>query len=229
MRVKLAAQALSKSVADAIVFCREDLKLRDFQGSEATSEFIYLLDQVFDILNSRSPTQKGLKAPLSRNNFNSAAAILDKFTKIVLGMTYTEVRSYEKTNKVVQTTKQLCQGLRKRAALGLITSIQSIRAIAKTLLYRDDGPFRYVMTYRFSQDPLELFFNVVRGKLGNNNNPTTIQFQHIMKVMWHVNPLKSSKTGNCIAQCIDEILPGGLLKLAPPPKKIVALEGDELL
>ena len=40
MKVSRAAQTLSRSVADAIDFCREDLKLQEFQGSEATTEFI---------------------------------------------------------------------------------------------------------------------------------------------------------------------------------------------
>lgn len=193
MRVKLAAQALSKSVADAIVFCREDLKLPEFQGSEGTTDFIYLIDKVFDILNSRSPRQRWQKSAISRRNFESVSAVLNEFAETVLGMTYTETRNYKKTNSVVKTTKQLCQGSRKRAALGLIVSSQSILTIAKDLLYRFEDPFLYVMTYRFSQDLLELFFNAVRGKLGRNNNPTTLDFENIMKVIWHVSPLKSNK------------------------------------
>lgn len=40
MKCSLAAQTLSRSVADAIDFCREDLKLPQFQNSQATTEFI---------------------------------------------------------------------------------------------------------------------------------------------------------------------------------------------
>ena len=40
MKVSLATQTLSKSVADAIRFCREELHLAHFEGSEATEEFI---------------------------------------------------------------------------------------------------------------------------------------------------------------------------------------------
>lgn len=229
MRVKLAVQALSKSVADAIVFCREDLKLPEFQGSEGTTEFIYLIDKVFDILNSRSPTQRWQKSAMSRRNFESVSAVLNEFAETVLGMTYTESRHYKKTNSVVKTTKQLCQGSRKRAALGLIVSSQSILAIAKDLLYRLEDPFLYVLTYRFSQDLLELFFNTVRGKLGRNNNPTTLDFENIMKVIWHVNPLKSNNTGNCIAQTIENVLPGGLLKLQPCKKIQLVESAQELL
>jgi len=40
MKVSLATQTLSRSVADALKFCRTELALPEFQGSEATEEFI---------------------------------------------------------------------------------------------------------------------------------------------------------------------------------------------
>ena len=40
---------------------------------------------------------------------------------------------------------------------------------------------RFVMTYRFSQDAIELFFGVIRRKLGCNNNPTSIEFRTAYK------------------------------------------------
>lgn len=54
MNVKLAVQTLSSSVADAIDILREDIKLPQFAGSEKTTEFIRIIDQLFDILNSKS-------------------------------------------------------------------------------------------------------------------------------------------------------------------------------
>ncbi len=51
MKLSIAAQTLSASVADAIDFLRDDLKMPQFQGSEATSEFIRLFDHLFDIFN----------------------------------------------------------------------------------------------------------------------------------------------------------------------------------
>lgn len=45
MKVKLAAQTLSASVADALEFCDQDLNLEDFRGCEATVQFIRLVDR----------------------------------------------------------------------------------------------------------------------------------------------------------------------------------------
>ena len=64
MKVNLAAQALSSSVADAIEYCTDKLKLPQFQGSEPTVKFLRLFDHLFDIMNSRNPLAKGYKAPL---------------------------------------------------------------------------------------------------------------------------------------------------------------------
>lgn len=68
MKVALAAQTLSSSVADAIEFCTRDLILPEFQGSEATVRFIRCIDRLFDFLNSRNPFEKGYKAPLQPTN-----------------------------------------------------------------------------------------------------------------------------------------------------------------
>ena len=71
MNVKLAVQTLSSSVADAIDFLREDMKLPQFGGSEKTTQFIRvrIMDQLFDMLNCKSPVGKGLKEPITLANF----------------------------------------------------------------------------------------------------------------------------------------------------------------
>lgn len=51
MKVKLAVQTLSASVADAIDYCREVLQLPKFLGSEATTKFIRICDRYLDLNN----------------------------------------------------------------------------------------------------------------------------------------------------------------------------------
>ena len=63
MKVNLAAQTLHArhaSVADAIELCCCNIKLYQFASSEATVRFLRIIDQLFDILNSRNPFAKGL-------------------------------------------------------------------------------------------------------------------------------------------------------------------------
>ena len=59
MNVRLAAQTLSSSVADAIAFLDILMKLPGFQDSEGTVNFARTIDRLFDILNSRNPMGKG--------------------------------------------------------------------------------------------------------------------------------------------------------------------------
>lgn len=64
MNVQLAAQTLSSHVADVISYLRKQGH-SFFKNSEATEEFIYMIDRLFDLLNSRNPFEQGYKSPLS--------------------------------------------------------------------------------------------------------------------------------------------------------------------
>jgi hypothetical protein len=226
MNVKFAVQVLSSSVADAIDFCREDLTLEEFQGSKPTTDFIKLLDKAFDILNSGDPNLKGYKAPLKVTNFHSCTSFLEDFCKMILKFTYLETTTTRGKSKSVR--KLVCRGNRKRCVLRFVVSIKSIISISYTLLYRSRSPFWYVCTYRFSQDLLELLFNQIRGRLGRNNNPNTIEFENIMKSLSHQNMLKSSNTGNCILQMTENEIPGGLLPLQRSKRKLELISDREL-
>ena len=87
---------------------------------------------------------------------------------------------------------------RKRFAQGFITTATSVQRMTKFLFEMDDRPFRYFLTYKISQDHLELIFNCVRGKLGNNNNPDVEEFQYALRrILLHV-ALSPSQNGNCL-------------------------------
>ncbi|KAG5895480.1 hypothetical protein JTB14_011178 [Gonioctena quinquepunctata] len=68
MKVNLAAQTISNSIADAMEFLMKDIQHPDFADAEGTIEFIRVFDRAFDICNSRSPIGTGSKAPLRERN-----------------------------------------------------------------------------------------------------------------------------------------------------------------
>ena len=68
MKVNLATQTISDSVASSIDFSRTHLKLKQFVKSEATTEFLRVFDSIFDVMNSRSPFGKYSKSPMRRTN-----------------------------------------------------------------------------------------------------------------------------------------------------------------
>lgn len=64
MKVHLAAQAISASLADALEFCHMDLGHEAFLGSGLLLQFLRVFDRLFDILHSRNPLVTNFKAPL---------------------------------------------------------------------------------------------------------------------------------------------------------------------
>ncbi|CAL4063091.1 unnamed protein product, partial [Meganyctiphanes norvegica] len=69
MKVNLAVQVFSSSVADALEFCSRHLAdYKEFKDCEATVKFIRIFDNLFDVLNSRNPFAKGNKAAMHVGN-----------------------------------------------------------------------------------------------------------------------------------------------------------------
>lgn len=66
MKVKLAVQTLSSSVADSLQFLSKTSK--DFENCNVTIKFIRVVDEILDFLNSRNPYAKGFKQPINKQN-----------------------------------------------------------------------------------------------------------------------------------------------------------------
>ena len=65
---------------------------------------------------------------------------------------------------------------RKTAFIGFIMAIDSVTALFKRLVLQPQLSLKYLLTYKLSQDFLELFFICIQAKGGFNNNPTARQF-----------------------------------------------------
>ena len=119
-------------------------------------------------MNSKTPFAKGNKAPVSLENL---AAWIDKCQKLA---DYLFALKDEKGN-------YLRCGHCKTAIWGFVFSIESIASIVKHLLTHKTFPYKYVLTYKFSQDHLELLFNEIRRRGGWNNNPNVLQFKYALR------------------------------------------------
>ena len=148
MKVNLAAQTLSSSVADSLMFCLSELKLPQFTGCEAAVKFIKTVDRLFDILNSRNPFGKGSKSPLRRSNEDMWLPFLAEAKAYILGLT-------DNTGKPMYSTK------RKTAFVGLLCDIHTVEAVYTTLVKEEPYHLKYLLTYKLSQDHIELFFGAV--------------------------------------------------------------------
>ncbi|CAL4127774.1 unnamed protein product, partial [Meganyctiphanes norvegica] len=70
---------------------------------------------------------------------------------------------------------------RKTGFIGFLVAIKSFRGIFHDLVESPQAQLKYLLTYKFSQDHLELFFGAVCAAGGANTNPTSVQFTAIYK------------------------------------------------
>jgi hypothetical protein len=136
MKVSIAAQTLSTSVADALDFLREDLKMNEFQDSKATSEFIRLFDRLFDIFNSRSFIGRNFKAPLKLENQHEWLSL------------FAEASLYIKQLQKLDGTPILASKI-KTGYLGFLCGIVTFQNLFQDLVLQ--GSLDYILTYKFSQ------------------------------------------------------------------------------
>lgn len=188
MNVRLAAQTLSSSVADAIEFLDVSMKLAQFNNSQATVNFIRILDRAFDILNSRNPMGKGYKQPLRQQSRGTWESILKSTVDYLLSL----VTITDGKKKLLSTHN------RKTFVIGFVITIKSIIEMSDEMFSLPENPFKYIMTYKFSQDHIELLFSCVRSKGGWNNNPNSLQLKYALRKMLFRNAVKASKNSNCI-------------------------------
>lgn len=211
MNVRLAAQTISSSVADAIDFLRLSGNA-EFQGSEATTEFIRIFDRIFDVMNSRTLFAKGYKSPLFLHNIHYWKQI------------FSETAIYIKGLKINGTNVLL--HARKTFALGFLINIYSFAHLAEYLLTRSVMPLKYVITYKCSQDHLELFFSCIRSRGGWNNNPNVQQFKWAMRKLLFRNSVKPSVNGNCLINYSSDLAP--VFDFKNPRRNIIENQNEDV-
>lgn len=184
MNVKLAAQVLSSSVADAIEFLAKSGH-KNFVGSEATIEFIRYIDRIFDIFNAKNPFGVGYKAPLRLTNKNFWMNVIS------------ETKNY--LANLIIDEENILSHRRKTPALGLIIDCVSFKNLIDELLSDDGINMKYFLPYKCSQDHVEIFFSCVRARGGFNDNPSALQFRYIMRKLLFRNSVQPTVSANIIA------------------------------
>ena len=163
MRVKLAAQTLSASVAKALEYVH-NIDICGFEQCLGTAKFISMIDRLFDIFNSKSPFGKGYKGPIRLSNIENTRKFLEETRNVLLTATQSN-------------NQKVCEGKRKIAFIGFAFNIQILLGLSDYMLTQIQPSFKYVLTYKFSQDHLEIFFSNIRHCGGWNNNPSALQFR----------------------------------------------------
>lgn len=123
MKVKLATQLLSQSVADALKFCNDTLKLHQFSNAGATISFIELFNKAFDILNSRSISCIESKKALCNENIEEIKLFTNHFCTCIKGL-----KILESDNNFIP----VLQSKRKTGFIGFIVSLNSLLQLYST-------------------------------------------------------------------------------------------------
>lgn len=182
MKVFLATQTISSSVADAINYLRTT-GCKQFHGSEATCEFL-TFDRLFDMLNCRSVYGKGYKAPLSLQNQRVWDEVLKTSEKYIYHL--------KLEGQSILNIK------RKTFALGFLININSFRQLALDLLQNINKSLKFFLPYKCSQDHIELYFSCLRSRGGWNNNPNILQVLWAVRRFLYKNSVKASINANCL-------------------------------
>jgi hypothetical protein len=184
MKVKLATQVLSHTVAAAI---STYVSLGAMSASAAgTAEFITAFDKIFDCLNSSSV--KYANGKLHRKALSDSSVHLKFLTD--------EAIPFLSSIKVINRTTGADATNTLRCLKGFQITLHGILALWSEL--RSAHSFKFLLTRRLNQDPLENFFGTVRQQGGNSDNPTPGQFRTAFKKLFYDNFLVSS-AGNCNA------------------------------
>ena len=88
MKVRFAVQVLSR-VSKSLWFCRAHLKLKQFEYSNATEEFILIMNDIFDLFNSNNKycnTFYPLKNALSEENKEDWIHTFQRCEEYILGL-----------------------------------------------------------------------------------------------------------------------------------------------
>lgn len=198
MKVKLATQIMSMSVANALKLCNEILTSSLFVDTEGTVDFIEIFNHLFDVFNSKSSDLYGMKKPLSLKNANDIIAFLEKAKLYILNL-YIFIKYRREVRKRITVKiikKKIIESKNKTGFLGFLICIESLKHLYTTLV--EGQRLRYIATYRLSQDHIEMLFGTIRRHGGYNNNPNVIQFKGIFKKILQHLEMKSSFLGNCL-------------------------------
>lgn len=172
MKVKLASQVFSHSVASAIDLLANLGKLPQEAG--ITAKFIAEINDLFDCFNSRYTDS----VPLRRRMTGSSD----------------HVRILNKTLTTLSELEILCgQGTRIHCVHGWQIAISALLGLWEDLRHED---VKFIMTRRLSQDRLENFFSLVRRGLGSADNPSCQKFRFAFKHAFVSGLLKPRGT-NC--------------------------------
>lgn len=217
---------MSAGVADALDFLCNTLKLEEFKGADATIKFIRTVDKLFYLLNSRHPYGKDKKTPLKVENEHEWKTFLENSVQYLLHLE-------NSSGELLRTTVT-----KKVPFLGFAISCLSLLQIYAQEVVKLQT-MNYILTYKFSQNHLVLFFRnirydvefysqykmfpynmcIFRSTMGLRNNCNCLQFLRAYKTLLSDIDLKNNMR-NSLAQDQTHVIALSSVKRKTEPSDI---------
>lgn len=180
MKVKLATQIFSHSVSSAMHTLISLMELPP--AALHTATFVKKINDMFDVMNSRSIYDKGYKRAIvveDRNKLN----LIQEYVQWVSSWKFS-ARGVDKSSLPVKE--------------GLLITLQSLHDLCEYLF--DNCGFKSFCAARCNQDCVENLFSVIRQKGGRRDNPNFLQFEAALKNSIVCGMLKQHpmQNANCI-------------------------------
>lgn len=188
MRVKLAAQVLSSTVANV---------MEDVIGDCATEtiKFIRLHDTFFDIFNIANLTDGRNKRKPALDPFRSINDWRFKWLEEEFLKYFNEWDEEVQNLEVPEGFEKDKMLLSKETLEGIRITVFSTIGAVKYLLKKGAS---FVLTAKFNQDPLEQYFGKHRAAIGAGENPTVSQYKQSVKRIKLMGSIAlSANNGNC--------------------------------
>lgn len=184
MSIRLACEILSNSVTDSLDFLRKK-EIEEFAQSEPTAKYARRMNNIFDIYNSMKEEGTHFKAPISPQNKEQIFIYID------------ESIEYMKNLKLSKNGKSILKTTSKVPFLGFSICLKNFRSFYIEYV-EQAAVLPYVITFRFSQDHLELLlFGCIRQMFGCNDNPSAKQFESAWRRLLGNHQVTASVSANC--------------------------------
>lgn len=128
MFVKIAAQTLSKSTADALDLCKD--KYPQFKGCEPTIKFLRIFDSLFDTLNSKSALSSDFKRPLREYTEKTYFELYKKSQEYIKNLKYEQILT--NNNSISVEKINIVKSASKTRFIGFFIGMESFQNMYKT-------------------------------------------------------------------------------------------------
>lgn len=207
MKVFLAAQVLSISTSTALRFLEFEIKDQEFDKASPTSTFCLNIYNIFDVLNTKNKFSK-----VPGRSAITASTLFELRQKIDVWINYIWNLSVDVPKKSNRNSANKCNvpskfvrksitttSYTKTGFIGFIICLENFYSLCLDIFNKKLST--YVLSYKLSQEYVEMLSALVRRINGFTLNPTTVQFKSAFKKLLANNMnVMISRHVNCLPQ-----------------------------